>query len=221
MRILAALLSLAFTSAAVAAEPAAAATGVPGANAAPPALSAPAPYGKPEGLIPGMVIGPKLAILPVPGVFGVGLEARVLNLVGVGVDYNLFPTIKAGDVKVGFHDLSVAGRVFPWKGRFYLGAALGQRSFLAKATDSLSGQEAKVEVKSTYLAPELGWRFVWGGGFFMGIDLGYQIILSPKTTLTAPAAVDPTTRKDVEDAGREIGKIGLPILSLLQLGFYL
>jgi hypothetical protein len=224
MRMLAALLSLTLATTALAADPAPVALPGAAAPAAAPAPGSSAPgYGKPEGLIPNTVIGPKLALLPIPGVFGVGLEAKFLNLVGVGVDYNAFPTVKLGDVKAGYSDLSFNARVFPWKGSFYLGAAVGSRSFMAKASDSFSGQEIKVEVKSAYVAPELGWRFVWSSGFFMGIDLGYQIVISPKTTLTLPpiASVDPTAKKNVEDAGNQIGKIGLPIISLLQVGFYL
>lgn len=225
MRMLAALVSLAFTSTALAAEPMA----TPGQalTVAPPA---PAPaaaepvYGKAEGLIPGMVIGPKFALLPVPYAFGLGLEAKFANQFGAGLDYNWIPSLGIGDeVKVGFSDISLNGRVFPWKGRFYVGAALGQRNFFAKVQDSLSREQLKVEVKSTYLAPEVGWRFVWGGGFFMGIDLGYQIVVSSKMSLTLPTGlgVDPTDKKNVEDAGSDLGKVGLPIISLIQLGFYL
>jgi hypothetical protein len=227
MRMLAALLSFAFTSAALAAAPASAQTGgmigVPGASAPAPD-AAEAPYGKPSGLLPGMVIGPKLAILPVPAVYGLGLEAKFGNLVGVSLDYSAWPNLKSGDVTLGYDDISVAARLFPWRGRFYLGAALGQRSFFAKGVEATTGQTVKVDVKSTYLAPEIGWRFVWTSGFFMGIDLGYQIVLSPKTTLSVPAAAavaDPGLKKDVEDAGDNLGKIGFPIISLLQLGFYL
>lgn len=230
MRTLAALLSFALASAAVAAEPAAlpgpaspaAAPASSGAIPAPAPVAAEPVYGKPSGLIPGVVLGPKFALLPVPYAFGVGLEARFANQYGVGVDYNWIPSIGFGDqVKVGFNDISLNARIFPWKARFYLGAALGQRNFFAKVEDSLSRQELKVEVKSTYLAPEIGWRFVWGGGFFMGIDLGYQIVLSSDTTLKIPGVpVDVTDQKNVQDAGDELGKIGLPIISLIQLGYY-
>jgi hypothetical protein len=193
--------------------------------AAPPAPLAtrPAMYGKSEGIFPGMVIGPKFALLNVPAVYGIGLEAKFSNLVGVGLEYNAWPTLKFGsDVKAGYNDLQLTGRVFPWRGRFYLGAALGQRNFFAKGTEATTGLEAKIEVKSVYLAPEIGWRFVWESGFFMGIDLGYQIVLSPKTTLTVPGGwVDQTLKKDIEDAGDQIGKVGLPIVSLIQLGVFL
>jgi hypothetical protein len=227
MRKLAALLSIAFATAALAADPAPitapgagpAATALPGTAPAPD-LSAPPAYGKPQGLLPYTIVGPKLALLPIPGVYGLGLEARFLNFVGVGIDYTAIPTVKLGDVKAGYTDLSFNARVFPWKGRFYLGAALGSRNFTAKASDT-NGNEAKIEVKGTYIAPEIGWRFIWASGFFMGIDLGYQIILSPKTTLTSNLAIDPIEKKNVQDAGDEIGKIGLPIISLIQLGFYL
>jgi hypothetical protein len=230
---LAALLAVAFTSTALAAEPGAdeAAKGPAALTGPAMAVAAPAPapaapvYGKAEGIIPGAVIGPKFALLPVPAVYGLGLEAKFANFIGVGLDYNAWPTLDfGGSVKAGYNDLALTGRVFPWRGRFFLGAALGQRNFFAKGTEATTGQEVKIEVKSTYLAPEIGWRFVWTSGFFMGIDLGYQIVLSPKTTLTAPGlavAADPQLKKDVEDAGDQIGRVGLPIISLIQLGFYL
>lgn len=231
MRKLAALVSLAFATTALGADPAALAAPAP-ASGALPAQLAPAPvptsragYGKTSGVIPGIVIGPKLSLFSVPGPVGIGLEAKALDgLLGLGLDYSFFPTLKMGEVEAGYNDVSLAARIFPWQGRFYVGAALGSRKFFARATDSFTSERIEVEVKSTYLAPEIGWRFVWDAGFFMGIDLGYQIVLSPDTTLTLPpggdAVVNAQDKKDVEDIGDEIGKVGLPIVSLVQLGWY-
>ena len=52
------------------------------------------------------------------------------------------------------------------------------------------------------------------------MDLGYQIILSNKLTFDLPILVPAEDRKDVQDAANDLGKIGFPIVSLLQLGWY-
>lgn len=221
MRMLVALVTFALASGASADDLAAPAG--PAAAPAPAPASAIAPatpgYGKPSGLLPGMVIGPKLHLIGVPP--GFGLEARIANTFSLSVDYTLIPTTALSDVKASYGDFSGAARWYPWHASFYLGAAFGTRTFKAKVTDSTSGETASAEVASTYLAPEIGWRWIWSSGFFLGMDLGYQIILSDKTTLVIPLAVDPSSKKDVTDAADHIGKIGLPILSLLQIGWYL
>jgi hypothetical protein len=214
MRKLVAVLSFALASAAVAAEP-----------AAPPAPPA-APYGKTDGLIPGVLIGPKLALLPVPSLYSVGLEARIGGSLGLTVEYGTLPSLQIpnaanADSRLLFKDLNAAVRWFPWSKRFYLGAALGTRTFEARATESTTGVVAKAQVKSTYLAPELGWRFIWSSGFFMGIDLGYQIITSNTSTFDLPGPTTAQDQQDLKDASDHLGKLGMPILSVLQLGFYL
>ena len=239
MRMLVALVSFALASAASAdpADAPNAADKAPAAMTSPAAATAPAPapspvspvaatqgYGKPSGLLPGMVIGPKLHLIGVPP--GFGLEARVANTFSFSVDYVLVPTIKipgaeGAEAKLSWGDFSGAARWHPWHASFYLGAAVGSRSFKASAKDSASTATAKAEVTSTYLAPEIGWRWIWGNGFFLGMDLGYQIILSKKSTLDLPTGVTSQNQKDVTDAADQIGKIGLPILSLLQIGWYL
>jgi hypothetical protein len=225
MRRFAALVSVVVASAAAAQS----AEALPAPVRAPTLIGAPRPsvrapgYGKPEGLIPGVLVGPKAALVPFPGLLGAGVEAKFLNLVGVSVDYSFFPRVTIADVKASYSDVCVAARVFPWRRSLFVGVALGYRDFAGKQTDAATKQEFEVDVQSLYLAPEIGWRFVWSSGFFMGLDLGYQFILSPKTTFTQPAQVNvlsQTTRKDVEDFGDQFGKIGLPIVSLLQFGFF-
>jgi hypothetical protein len=223
MRRLIALMSFALASAALAAEPASPA---PAPEAAPAAAQTAAPYGKADGLIPGVLVGPKLALLPVPSLCGVGVEARILNSVGLTLDFGLLPSTDIpnaanADAKMEFKDLNAAVRWFPWSQRFYLGAAFGTRTFKARATESTTGLLGKAEVKSTYVAPELGWRFIWSSGFFMGIDLGWQIITSTKSTFDLPAAMNAQDQQDLKDAADELGKLGFPIVSVLQVGFYL
>ncbi len=179
-------------------------------------------YGKAEGIIPGMVFGPKLSLvnLPTPAF---GVEAKFMNLVGASFDYGFIPDVTLSNVTVGMKNWSIGAKVYPFHGSFFLGAAFGGRSFTGSKIDDSTGTplKATVDVSSTYLAPEIGWRWVGNSGFFMGMDLGWQFVVSNSTTLTAPAGVSQSTRQDVQDKGNQLGRSGLPILGLLQVGFFL
>jgi len=118
-------------------------------------------YGKAEGIIPGMVFGPKLSLvnLPTPAF---GVEAKFMNLVGVG----FIPDVTLSNVTVGMKNWSIGAKVYPFHGSFFLGAAFGGRSFTGSKIDDSTGTplKAAVDVSSTYLAPEIGWRWVWNSG---------------------------------------------------------
>jgi hypothetical protein len=189
--------------------------------------AAPAPqqretgYGKTDGLIPGVLIGPKLSLvnLPTPGL---GVEAKFLdNLLGASFDYGFIPDITISDVTVGMHAWNVGAKVYPFRGAFFLGALYGSRSFTGSKVDTGTGLKANVDISSNYIAPELGWRWVWQSGFFLGMDFGWQFVTSSTVTLTAPAGISQQTVNDVNSKGNDIGKAGLPVLGLLQVGFFL
>jgi hypothetical protein len=201
-------------------EPAPTTAAIPAAPAPPPAGG----YGKSEGVLPGMVVGPKLSLLRVPAP-GFGVEAKFLNAFGLSLDYAFIPTVTVDDVSARYSDLSLGAKWYPWRGAFFLGAALGARTFEGSAKNSTTVPgvtlQAKGKVSSTYFAPQLGWRWVWASGFFMGMDLGWQVILSTETTLTIPAELaSTTTAQDVRDASDDLGELGFPIVSLLQLGWF-
>ncbi|HYS79905.1 MAG TPA: hypothetical protein VEM76_04315 [Anaeromyxobacteraceae bacterium] len=167
-------------------------------------------------------LGPKLSLvnLPTPAF---GVEAKFMNLVGASFDYGFIPDVTLSNVTVGMKNWSIGAKVYPFHGSFFLGAAFGGRSFTGSKIDDSTGTplKATVDVSSTYLAPEIGWRWVRNSGFFMGMDLGWQFVVSNSTTLTAPAGVSQSTRQDVQDKGNQLGRSGLPILGLLQVGFFL
>jgi hypothetical protein len=222
MRILAAALIVALATPTLADETH---FGAPAPGGAPATLAPAAPdrspaYGKTHGLIPGMLIGPKLSILSIPTP-SIGVEAKLMgNRLGFSFDYDLMPNVDLMDVEVGYTDWNLAAKVYPWQGSFFVGAAFGSRSFWAKATEATSGYVVKAEVATKYLAPEIGWRFVWNGGFFMGMDLGYQIVLSNSVTVKAGDYSLSQESKDVQDAADDLGKIGFPIVTLLQAGYF-
>lgn len=209
MRLLAVLLALAASSPALAQD-----AGATFKNAgAPPAAEG---YGKTEGVIPGVLFGPKLTLLSLSP--GVGLEVKLGSRLGFSLDYGFLPDVSYSGVKINYRDLAGAVRVYPFAGAFYLGASCGQRTF--KAHGSSGVDEARVTVDTTYLAPQLGWRWIWTNGFFLGTELGYQIVVDHKMSFWSTATADAGTIKDVNDAGDQIGKIGLPVASLFQVGYF-
>ena len=194
----------------------------PPSTAVPPIDSPPRAYGKSEGLIPGIVFGPKLSLLNLPTLGGVGFEAKALNLFGASFDYGLVPDIKLSNVAAGMTNWTVGAKVYPFRGSFFLGAAYGNRSFHATVNDTTNNLNGRVDVSSNYIAPEVGWRWVWDSGFYMGMDLGWQFVTSNTVAKSANfSQLDPSKQKNINDATDKIGTAGLPVLALMQVGFFL
>jgi hypothetical protein len=188
-------------------------------------------------------IGPKISVLPLPGLIGVGLEARLKDTVTLSVEYGLLPefhvhgvetssdgsgtTSTISDMAVSYRNLAFGARWIPWHRAFHLGLSYGQRSVkaTAKGTVTSGGLStsgvATVEATSSYLAPELGWRWMWESGFFLGLDLGWQFIVSPSSRVDVPKNAFPAGKlKDYTDLANQVAEQGFPVLSLLQLGWY-
>ncbi len=150
----------------------------------------------------------------------VGVEAKLGGWFGLSYDYGYVPDIKVKEVTVGWSNWSAGAKVFPFHGSFFLGALYGQRNLRLRAVDkSAPPLEARGRITSNYVAPELGWRFIGDTGFTMGIDLGWQLVTSHSTRLTIPGGYDVQKEKDVRDITDTLGKAGIPVLGLLQLGW--
>ncbi len=184
-------------------------------------------YGKTHGLIPGvpLVFGPKVSVaIPHPSI---GLEVKLANLIGASFDYGFFPDISVDNVTAGFtKGWHLDGRIYPLRGAFFLGAALGQRTFKGSYTTTVplvGSITPSSTVDVTYLAPEIGWRWVYQSGFFMGVELGWEFVLSFTRTdspevvaLRTLGQLDPNLDKAIND----YGKVGLPHVALFQIGYF-
>lgn len=191
-------------------------------------LSSHAVHAAGGGVLGDFTFGPKATIGSFPGVLGGGVEARYGDLLGASVDYQFMPTLTFSAVSVGISTLTGAVRVFPFKGSFFLGTHVGNRSVEASKTDDVSGTPVTLtaDVSSLILTPHLGWR--WGGttGIFIGMEFGWQLSLSNTVKLsTDPASVsssDPEFQeleRQVNDQADKLGKSGLPYIALLQIGY--
>lgn len=133
--------------------------------------------------------------------------------------YNSFK-LTSGLANVSMTKPELMAKWHPFAGSFYLGVGVGQFTLSADATDALTSLTAKVTVTSLAVTPTMGWA--WGisnGGFFMGLDFGYQ---SPSGAKTEIESLLPTTDQayiDAVEQGNKLGETALPVFSFLKFGY--
>jgi len=188
-------------------------------------------YWRADGLMGPVVIGPKLTAGVILPPLGAGLEGRASNLFGFSFDYRMIPAISLSTVKIKVNSYDGGLKVFPWRRAFFLGLLFGQITMTGTTSKDVLGYTVTgtAEVKRMFLTPHLGWRWTWNNGFFLGMELGVQLVMGKlKTTLssniTEPIVLESAEFKKVEsDIKTEVekyGKLPLPHISLLQIGWY-
>jgi hypothetical protein len=174
-----------------------------------------------EGLIPGILIGPKVsATLLFPPSVMVGVELKVIGYIGASFEYGVFP--RSQDVSsyhLQINSWSAGLRAYPFRGAFFVGAVLGRYELTGSqvpAPGSLGGPTT-LNVSSTYVGPQIGWKWAFDFGLFLGLNLGYGFSIDYKSTLTPVGATG-----DLKTAQENVDKYlkpGVPIFTLLELGW--
>jgi hypothetical protein len=172
-----------------------------------------------EGIIPGILVGPKAsATLLFPPSVMVGLELKVIGYIGASFEYGVFPrsqTISSYDLQI--RSWSTGLRVYPFRGAFFVGAVLGSYDLTASQSIGAGGTATTLNVTSMYLGPQIGWKWAFDFGLFLGLNLGYGFSLDYKSVLTpANATGDLKTAQENAD---NVLKTGVPIFTLLELGW--
>ncbi len=137
---------------------------------------------------------------------------------------------KIQDVDAKLENMEIGLRWHPWRGSFFVGMLLGQHTVTATKTETVTGigsVTGTAKVKADYLTPHVGWMWgMEGGGFFGGFEIGYQSPMNAKVEYNDNAPAGATLfseynefRKDVQDQGEKYGKMGLPYLALLKIGW--
>ncbi len=175
-----------------------------------------------SGLIPGVLIGPKAtATLLFPPAVMVGAELRVIGYIGASFEYGVFPRNLTVQGYTGQSTTWSAGlRAYPFKGAFFVGVVFGRYDVtLSQAVASYPvPQTATLNVASTYLGPQIGWKWTWDFGLFLGLNLGYGFSLDYQSSLT-PTGIQGTNLTSVKENADKYLKTGIPILTLLEIGF--
>lgn len=178
-------------------------------------------------------LGFLVGVVSFPRPVNVELTAKPNDWFAVGVGFSMIPKIKVSNGAGEMSAFNAVGRIFPFGGSFYVGAAAGRQSLSLEAEDTVQGQRvtATAEHGTLFLTPQVGWLFVWDSGFTLGINVGAQLSLSstPKVRVRNDSGieVDPTEvgpdaedmRENVQTAGKYLARYPLPTFDLLKLGF--
>lgn len=178
----------------------------------------------------------------IPHVLNLNYDLRLSPFFSIGVAGGYFgityQSSEAGPLKFSTQNYEGHFRFHVFKGAFFLGMLLGSQTFSGETTRTFTISEiatsvdvtGSAKIQSYYVTPHLGWMWKWDSGFTFGFDLGYQIALSSSTTVSVPladsiaAAASATTAyqdllHDIEDVGNQLGKTGLPFITLLRFGW--
>ena len=166
---------------------------------------------KDSGLIPGVLIGPRLSVaVPTPTI---GVEAKVLRYFGVAFDYGLSPKLDISGVNVSYRcGTSPRGStplVTPSSSARSTGTTGSRPWAHAQGTGS-------VRASSNFLGPQIGARWIQPSGFFFGIDLAWAFPLG----YSSEASPDPSgTTVSVKQTADRYLKNGIPLAGLVSVGW--
>ena len=173
---------------------------------------------------PAAKFGVMVGLVSVPRPLNAELFVKFADLVGVGASYSALPgglsdlILSAANV----HDASVTSaafdgevRLFPFRGSFFVGSALGRQSLTASATRN--GGTVNVDMITLYATPRIGWLAIWDSGLSLSIDAGAQIPITTNATVTG---TNPEATDTAQSAARAVGNMVLPSVSF-RLGFFL
>jgi hypothetical protein len=150
------------------------------------------------------------------------IEAMVLfdELVGVGAEYSVMPSLTVSGVDATFHAWDVDARVFPFRNGFFLGLAAGRQHLGASTSialpSSLGSIPAEVTADTWFINPRIGFLTTLKWGLTLGIDAGVQIPVSVDITNTIPSEL--AAREQANGIARTFGDSVLPTIDLFRLG---
>jgi hypothetical protein len=167
---------------------------------------------KQSGLIPGVLIGPRLTVAVPTPTFGV--EVKILRFVGASFDYGFFPKLTISGVDVSYSMWNVAARAYPFGDVFFVGLVYGHYGVEASAT--VAQGTGSVRASSDFLGPQIGARWIQPSGFFFGIDVAWAFPLGYRSE----ASFDPTgTTTSVKETADRYLKNGIPLVGLVSVGW--
>lgn len=176
----------------------------------------------------GVCIGPVLSLFGPPNLLGGGVHARFGHYLGVGVDYQVLPTLNLNPISLGASLVSANARVYPFGGAFFLSGGVGYQSFRGQIRDG----DVTISAKTSFPALMASLGFMGRSGFILGADLG---LMFPLGTLRAqiqddngtlsqsgiPQADIDAARADAESlANKALNKLPLLVqVNLLRVGY--
>lgn len=175
-----------------------------------------------------LLVGPAITALGIPSPFRVGVEAKWKNRYGFSLDYGFVPQYSVDGIAVRLNAWTATARYYLWDRAFFVGLGLGKQRFTGSMTTALNGTDVTMDVavNSIVIAPQVGWRWVYPSGFYLGMTLGIQVPLSNQIDITSNATAAQSVLSayaqiytDIDSAAK-YARYPLPQFALIQLGFF-
>lgn len=138
-------------------------------------------------------VGPVLSLFGPPNLVGGGIHARIGRYLGLGVDYQVLPTLNLNPISFGASLLSANARVYPFAGAFFLSGGIGYQAFRGQIRDG----DITISAKTSFPAVMASLGFMGKSGFVLGADLGLMFPLG-------------TLRATVQDENGALAQSGIP-----------
>lgn len=161
-----------------------------------------------------------IGVVSLPRPADVAVLVRIVDLFGIGLGFSDFPAFIANplldlagakggatDARLDrFDAFDLDLRVFPFRGRFFVGSSFGRQSLQGAVTEDtvLGPQTATVDLTTWFATPRVGWMWTFEPGFLLAFDLGVQLKLSADRTVTVP----PSATADVRDRVNNLADLG-------------
>ncbi|MDH5673313.1 MAG: hypothetical protein OEZ06_14260 [Myxococcales bacterium] len=143
----------------------------------PPSPPAPVPTGEDERcLLAPVCLGPVL-MLGFTHLLGAGLQARIGDYLGLGVDYQALPEVDLFGTRMRSQLLSGNFRVYPTGSHIFISVQLAHLSIAGQNDQSVMGFPLIVEGKAQVSGLGLGFGLMSRSGFILGVDAGLYTAL--------------------------------------------
>lgn len=163
--------------------------------------------------------------------FGIGLRANIGDYFGASLDYQFMPNLSVSKVSFGGGMFSATARVYPLKGKLFVGAGFGYMHHFVRVRSDEINAEAKIGAPIALINIGMTGRT----GFVFGMDAALVIPLSKmraSTTATPGPGADQLPQEELqarldeereevtEDVNRVLGKIPFVVqLNLVRIGY--
>jgi hypothetical protein len=139
------------------------------------------------------------------------------DLLLVGAEYAVLPTVTIASVRTTFWSLAADARVFPLRGAFFVGVRAGRQ--VANASTNLAiapygSSYEMVGLDSWFVNPRVGFLWTMASGFTVGFEAGVQIPVASTTSSVLSLSLEPDAQRVLDS----IGKAVLPTVDLIRIG---
>ncbi len=166
-----------------------------------------------------------LAGVGAPSIFSGQALAKIGDWVGLTGDYGTAPSITMpignGGATISQTTVSAGARVFPFRGSFFIGGAVGQQSVNAKVTQSAQGAAGGANFSTTaiFIEPQIGLLYRSSFGLAIGCDIGLEIPVTARGESSASEGIP--LPGPLSQAMTYAEKGPIPSVNILRLGYVL